>query len=540
MPKVSLILPCYNVGEWLTQALDSALAQTLDDIEIIPVDDGSKDNTRQIIQDYADRYAHIRPIYKENGGYGTAVNAGLKVARGDYISILEPDDFIMEDYLWILYSEARLNGLSEVTMDFVTVGHTRRPQITNRTNLNENKKHLNVLFKSRPDYNFEKIKLHARQIRNSTPGTGYQLAHGKVEIIHVEFTESNLDVTISHSQKNPKNHFHQILSAFYASSYIYINEKNNINRDVFKKNYMSAMNDFFINHKSKAVHDTCKYFIDTITTNDASKSVVDGELYIISRAYLERLFDYSFQNELIEASTFIKGAEEALIKIRYRKKVTHSTRLERISNTVNSTSKANEESFADYVKDKSIAIVGNSPSEIGRNKGEIIDSHDIVFRFNNFKLDQSSINDYGTKTNCWVITPAIETIYRREFIPSFDYVISPRYSLKRPVDRCLVIYNLMLCGAKYFDYDCDRIRLMSNNISISTGLSFLIYTLGKTTQKNTVSIFGFSDQKSESQGRHYFDDDPVKDSSVDFHNWNSEREYIQKIQTERSQLGQRQ
>jgi len=109
--KVSIILPCYNVAKYLPQALDSLLKQSLSEIEIIPVDDGSPDNCAEVIRDYASKDARIKPIYKANGGYGTAVNAGLNIATGEYVAILEPDDYVMEDYYHILYTEAKIYDL---------------------------------------------------------------------------------------------------------------------------------------------------------------------------------------------------------------------------------------------------------------------------------------------------------------------------------------------------------------------------------------------------------------------------------------------
>jgi glycosyltransferase involved in cell wall biosynthesis len=110
-PKISIILPCYNVEKYLAQALTSAINQTLTDIEIIPVDDGSPDNCKEIIQEFASKDSRIKPIFKKNGGYGSAVNAGIKQATGDYIAILEPDDYVMEEYYNILYQETRHDDL---------------------------------------------------------------------------------------------------------------------------------------------------------------------------------------------------------------------------------------------------------------------------------------------------------------------------------------------------------------------------------------------------------------------------------------------
>lgn len=105
-PKVSLIVPCYNVEKYVRECLDSALAQTLRDIEIICVNDGSTDSTLSILEEFASEDARIKIIDKCNEGYGKSMNKGLMAATGDYIGILESDDFIEPETLEVLYTTA--------------------------------------------------------------------------------------------------------------------------------------------------------------------------------------------------------------------------------------------------------------------------------------------------------------------------------------------------------------------------------------------------------------------------------------------------
>ncbi len=118
MPKVSVIIPVYNVEKYLRECLDSVINQTLADIEIIVVDDGSPDNCPQICDEYALKDNRIKVIHKENGGYGSAMNVGLDNATGDYIGILEPDDFVKNTMFEDLYSLADKNNLDMVKSDF--------------------------------------------------------------------------------------------------------------------------------------------------------------------------------------------------------------------------------------------------------------------------------------------------------------------------------------------------------------------------------------------------------------------------------------
>ena len=93
MPKVSVIIPTYNYGKYIEKAIDSVLAQTYKDFEIIVVDDGSTDNTREIIETrYKDK---VRYFYQENKGAPVARNKGIKESMGEYLVFLDADDWLM-------------------------------------------------------------------------------------------------------------------------------------------------------------------------------------------------------------------------------------------------------------------------------------------------------------------------------------------------------------------------------------------------------------------------------------------------------------
>ena len=91
MSKVSVVIPSYNYGKFVREAVDSVLSQTYADFEIVLVDDGSRDNTRETLQDYIDA-GRINYIYKENGGLPAARNTGIQAASGEYIAMLDADD----------------------------------------------------------------------------------------------------------------------------------------------------------------------------------------------------------------------------------------------------------------------------------------------------------------------------------------------------------------------------------------------------------------------------------------------------------------
>ncbi|MBE7704793.1 MAG: glycosyltransferase [Cyanobacteria bacterium SIG29] len=103
-PKVSVILPVYNVGKYLRQALDSLINQTLKDIEIICVNDGSTDDSYEILEEYKEKDSRIKVIHKENKGTGAARNDGLRLATGECIGFVDPDDWVKPNMFERLYS----------------------------------------------------------------------------------------------------------------------------------------------------------------------------------------------------------------------------------------------------------------------------------------------------------------------------------------------------------------------------------------------------------------------------------------------------
>lgn len=107
MPKVSLIVPTYNVEQYLVECMESITNQTLEDIEVICINDGSTDGSLSILQSYADKDKRIIIVDKENGGYGIGMNIGLEIATGEYIGIVEPDDFVPVNMFGNLYDIAK-------------------------------------------------------------------------------------------------------------------------------------------------------------------------------------------------------------------------------------------------------------------------------------------------------------------------------------------------------------------------------------------------------------------------------------------------
>lgn len=117
-PKVSVIIPVYNVEKYLVQCMDSVVNQTLKDIEIICINDGSTDSSLSILQEYAQKDKRIKIINKENSGYGCSMNLGIEQANGEYIGIVEPDDYIDLKMYETLYNLSRLHDAQIVKSNY--------------------------------------------------------------------------------------------------------------------------------------------------------------------------------------------------------------------------------------------------------------------------------------------------------------------------------------------------------------------------------------------------------------------------------------
>lgn len=96
---ISIIVPCYNVERYVEQCIRSLMNQTFKDLEIIPIDDGSSDNTPQILDRLAAEDSRIKVIHKQNAGVSAARNSGLDVATGEYVVFVDGDDFLAPDYM---------------------------------------------------------------------------------------------------------------------------------------------------------------------------------------------------------------------------------------------------------------------------------------------------------------------------------------------------------------------------------------------------------------------------------------------------------
>lgn len=140
MPQISVVVPVYNVEKYIAHCIESIIAQTYRDFELILVDDGSKDNCPQICDSYAKKDKRIRVIHKENGGLSDARNAGTLVAEGKYITYIDSDDYVNPLYLEMLLKAIIQTGADLSIVDFKKVYSMDECDCVNKRNIRISKK----------------------------------------------------------------------------------------------------------------------------------------------------------------------------------------------------------------------------------------------------------------------------------------------------------------------------------------------------------------------------------------------------------------
>ena len=122
-PKISIIVPVYNVEQYLPRCIDSILNQSFADFELLLIDDGSKDKSGTICDEYAAKDSRIRLFHKENGGVSSARNVGLDNARGEWLAFIDGDDEITEGYFDIRQEHEGVDVIIKPYCTVNTEGH---------------------------------------------------------------------------------------------------------------------------------------------------------------------------------------------------------------------------------------------------------------------------------------------------------------------------------------------------------------------------------------------------------------------------------
>lgn len=130
MKKVSIIIPVYNTAQYIRDCLESACEQTLDEIEIIIINDGSTDNSEKIIQEFCRKDKRITYIKQENQGVSAARNQGIDIAQGEYIFFFDSDDIMAGNFIEELYKSAKTNVSDIVFTDRRNIGNLTDKEVS--------------------------------------------------------------------------------------------------------------------------------------------------------------------------------------------------------------------------------------------------------------------------------------------------------------------------------------------------------------------------------------------------------------------------
>lgn len=138
-PEISVVVPVYKVERYLPLCMDSLLAQTYKDFEIILVDDGSPDRCPRMCDAYEEKYSNVHAFHKRNGGLSSARNFGVSKAQGKYICFVDSDDSVDSRYLEILMKGIKQTGADISAVDFIEVYAGKPRQPVNHTDIQVNK-----------------------------------------------------------------------------------------------------------------------------------------------------------------------------------------------------------------------------------------------------------------------------------------------------------------------------------------------------------------------------------------------------------------
>lgn len=127
MPKISVIIPVYNVEKYITQCLESLVNQTMNDLEFVCVNDGSTDNSLNILKNYAEKDSRFVIINQTNQGAGVARNTAIKAAKGEYLVCLDPDDWFELNAMEVLYKKLKETGAVALQFDAIGVDEISQP-----------------------------------------------------------------------------------------------------------------------------------------------------------------------------------------------------------------------------------------------------------------------------------------------------------------------------------------------------------------------------------------------------------------------------
>lgn len=298
---VSVILPVYNVEKYIYKCINSVINQTYKNLEIILVDDGSPDNCSKICDDYAKIDNRIKVIHKENGGLSDARNFGIKSATGKYIAFIDPDDYVSDYYIEVLYQNIIKNNADISICSFVEVTENE----SNDLNLNNSDENVVYTF-SRMEV-FENLyvsewalrtvvawnKLYKRELWNN-------LLYPKGKIHEDEFVICELIEKSSKIVYTDKVLYYYVQHKGSITGNGY-NEKTFDKFEAFEKRSNFFKTNNYIELYEKCLYELClaNRMIYISTDNKELKVKLNNQFKIVSKQYIKEKFSFNRKFRLL-------------------------------------------------------------------------------------------------------------------------------------------------------------------------------------------------------------------------------------------------
>ena len=255
MPKISIIVPVYNVEKYLGKCIESILNQTFRDFELILVDDGSTDSSGKICDEYSLKDSRIKVIHKENGGLSSARNTGLDIAKGEYIGFVDSDDWIEMDMYEILYKLIKTSGKDMANIGFSAIYEDRIEKWTDNKKIILNREEsLIELLKHRYFGNYIWANLYSKKIFKNIRFTE-KIKFEDIDIMYKLLNNSNGIVSQGISKYNYIQRKDSTIDEFFSKKYMedFNIQKIYFSREIwFKENYpqiYKKYNEYLYNKK---------------------------------------------------------------------------------------------------------------------------------------------------------------------------------------------------------------------------------------------------------------------------------------------------
>ncbi len=313
-PKVSIIIPVFNTEKYLKKCLDSVLNQTLSDIEVICINDCSKDNSLEILKEYSNKDKRLKLIdFKVNQGVSIARNKGVSESSGDYIGFIDSDDFVELDFYEKLYKKAiETNADCAKGNIYTTKEDGSNPILTDFYNQNNKIKENKAYF----CYGFTSAIYKASLIKDNNINFPEKIAHFEDPYFSIL---ANIFMTTVEIVDSAKYYYIQHKNSAVASSKTEkaaIAFKNSVAKitDLINKNCSSKTDyNIYFNFLLAQLIPWCS---DTMLTDKANSIAVEGLLYIFKNIKYDKqkLFEFYFLNKKNE--TLKNNRKAAFEKLR--------------------------------------------------------------------------------------------------------------------------------------------------------------------------------------------------------------------------------